>query len=297
MNNDNEWWYRSEIHTNAALKNDQWRRPIAEGAEYEMKSKNWEFRRKKAKQKRYETKGFIKSKRILYFVIFFSAFIACEGQDYIEIFQPNWSSSAWLITLYYFCYIWIEICLYAVPLGFFYYIYRNVYILDDVIGLKKEVKDIAIKYFFISMLQIIYEVTWSVIKITGSDLINYWPIIFVIFEILIRILYIPINFKQTGWVINKFTGRFTDEMQMSRKASSTIYLSTREMRNRAHEETIYLLEMRKESITLHEDDEKELLEMQRTLKDYIAFNQFMRYSIKVFVAIHHIYRGTCVSSI
>merc|ERR1711933_655674 len=74
-------------------------------------------------------------------------------------------------------------------------------------------------------------------------------------------------------------------MQQSWEESMTINPSTRVIRNRAHESTINLLEMNNESITLHEDDEKELLEMKQILRRYIAFNQFMRYSIKEYNAV------------
>ena len=158
-----------------------------------MKSKNWSLKQAKKKRNHRKSNRLIKSMFILHIITFITAYIALGGRDYIHIFKPNWSASVPFMVIHWLCTVWRWTSLHVEPLIIFCYIFRNIYILDDVIGLKKEIKDIAIRYFFISMLFVIFEIVYGVTVMIGFDVTHFWPIVNMGFLLVIRVLYVPIN--------------------------------------------------------------------------------------------------------
>ena len=128
-----------------------------------------------------------------------------EAMERIAIFQANWPLPMRLSVIYWFCVFWGYTYQYFMPLFLFYFICRHVSVLDDAIGLRKEVKVIAIIYCILNLAPIIQFVTMRLIPMICPDLLNYWPIIFLMQELLKRISYFAINYMQTRWVVAKLT--------------------------------------------------------------------------------------------
>ena len=79
-----------------------------------------------------------------------TAFAAVVGADYFVVFNPDWTDSAALKATYWICIFWEYTYLSFVPLFIFYYILRHISVLDDLLGLKKEVKHMALFNFTVA---------------------------------------------------------------------------------------------------------------------------------------------------
>lgn len=191
-------------------------------------------------------------------------------------------------TIYWICSIWITICVFLCPLLILLYIVRHVAILDDAIGLKREVRDIAYTLPIIFVLAFsVWQAAPRVIPLVidkDFDFIDFLPIVF-IWGMLNRLLLLYINHKQTHWIIGKFGFLYRNRSIDSYGNTRTISLSSTRMRNVVHDSTLRRMNDDNESISLDavSYERKERLNMKRTLKCEAAFGGFMRHLVKVFV--------------
>lgn len=262
------------------MEDDKWR-GVIDGTASKQTSNDWYLRH----WKRYGSARWIKWKQICYVI---TAFAAAQAVDYIFIFCPHWSSSISLSFTYWFCIIWGWTYEFFVPLFIFYFIFRYISVLNDAIGLRKEVKVIAIMYFVINIISIIKLVMYRLIPIFHRDFSNYWPIIHFFCESLRRISFCPINYIQTRWVVGRLEHRYrlSDEFGSS---NAIILSSTRTWKKVESSRSNLLKDQSDQNYldSLDVDDEREIWEMHRTLKAYIAFQRFMRHLVKV----HSVFSG------
>ena len=277
-----ESWIRSEINTNAALIKDQWR-SLINGTE-----NDWYL----VHQIDYGSWHWIKWRLALFAASAFIALTVASYFDFYEFGHEQWPLAVSI--LYWICMLWQSIYFWFAPLFILFFIIRHISVLDDAIGLKKEVKIISI---ILSIINIVAFAIWSCFPFLPliPRLFKLYPMIRQSVVLLLRILYIPINYMQTYWVVCRFGLIFpsqsgdcpspeTAELSGDASRSSAITLSTKtfkSMRRKAHKTTIRLIEEKEDSYSVDEDDTLEFVEMKRALSHYLTFDQFMRHLVKV----------------
>ena len=269
-----------EINTNSALKDNAWR-SVLNGLE-----SSWYLKH----QKDYGSWRWIR-KRLFIFALF--ALSSLTVVRYIETFHPHWSSSA--ISFIIYCISSFCMCTYYffATLFILFYILRHISILDDAIGLGKEVKVIAYMLTIIFMMAFLVLVLYpQLTALIGDHLAYYQPIISRVWLLLYRILFVPINYMQTRWVVRRFGMllRQRSDEGNSHGDPTAISLSTTKMLKirMANETTLRLMDEPDTSLT---PDEQELrIEMQRALMKITAFEAFMRFLLEVFRSSYFIHR-------
>lgn len=267
----------TEINENSALKNDDWR-SVIDGTE-----RSWYLRH----QNDYGSWRWIKWKLFVCSIFAVISFVVAEFPSSFPRYQSK------LLTLQWICSYLAWTFIYTLPLLILYYILCHIPILDDAIGLKKEVKSIAVIFSIIVVLSLIISVIYpSIVLIHEKTMILYtlsmssysqWiPPIWILVR---RILFIPINYMQTRWVVNKYSDvqrKRTGELSSDPTAIS---LSTSKMRGKANETTWKLIDVANASLT--PDSEEMRSEMKVILTNYRAFEAFMRFLLEVW------YNGIC----
>lgn len=265
--------FSSEINRNSALKDDKWR-SIINGTE-----QNWYLEHRTD----YGSIKWIKWRMIIYA---FTAVLAFGFQKNLDYFQFNWWNSVTLNTAYWISYIWRFGYAQVVPFCIFLYIFRYLSILDDAIGLRKEVKNIAVLFTIINILMFIIPMSSLIISTFFLDIWDtYYELISLITLIntfVVRILYFIINYKGTRWVVSKFGYMHRDRSGTGFKDSSTISLSLTRMRNITFDDnTVTLLNGRNNSMSLNLEELERFIEMKQILSSNIEFDRFMRHLVKV----------------
>ena len=210
-----------------------------------------------------------------------SGFITLEIVNYLDAFRIH--RPVTLQILYYCCYLWYWIFYYVMPLLVLHYILRKITILDDAIGLRKEVQAIVWILTVNSVLQLMASVVSPSFQfIDGNeDRIHkitsiMWPII----DCVWRILYFFINYKQTLRVIHKLAYFLRRRSKEVISDPTAISLSTsKRIRRKAHETTLRLIDVANASLT--PDSEEKRMEMKITLMKYPTFEAFMRFLLEV----------------
>ena len=191
--------------------------------------------------------------------------------------------------VYWICYFWYWALCYVVPLPILYFILKHVSILEDAIGLKKEVKEIPSMLLMINVYSLIIYALYPVLFYIDSNLLTIWQVVSKFNPVLNRILFIRINFMQTFCVVRKFgahilhksVGSYTDIDPIA------INLSTEGMRKVVNDTTLRLIE--DTNVSLTPDSQVMLHEMKRDLMKYTAFEAFMGFLLQVCYSeyVHH----------
>ena len=153
---------------------------------------------------------------------------------------------------YYICNVWYLMFQYCGTLFIIYFILRRIPVLDDSIGLKKELTVIAYLLFLQVVLGIFFRVIDPNIISIDDDLQKYQPILNQIVVLLMRFSRFGINYMQTRWVVNTFDIIRRHESNVDGTDPTAITLSTRTMRNIVHEKTLRLIDDPKDSLYLDE---------------------------------------------
>lgn len=163
-----------------------------------------------------------------------------------------------------------------------YFILRRIPLLDDSIGLKKELKVIAYFKLLYVILAVLLRVLFPNFDRIDERLVQYQPIASKGGIILFRLSDFAINYMQTRWVVNKFTRVQHRASMASCMDPTAITLSTTGMRKAVHEQTLRHSNNPEES--LYSDDQDRRLEMKRILSDHTVFEAFMRSLLKVLLS-------------
>lgn len=277
---------QSEINTNAALQDDKWRSVIDGGRSFDNSIPHQSNDRFLKHRETYGSPKWIAWRLVVVALI---AFAGMETITYIGVFhgvsRPYWSSSVLLAITYWFSTLLYWIYDYFMPLIIFYIILRYISVLDDAIGLQKEVRIIAIMYFAIAIISIIVLVLHQLTPILGiiyPQLIDDSAIIFTVSIMVRRICYTPINYTQTKLVVSRLNHlRFNNRSDEDNKSSNAIVMAPTRMRKVTSDSKVNLLEDQNDLGSIDSKEEKDLLQMQCILKSHIAMQEFMRHLVKV----------------
>ena len=217
--------------------------------------------------------------RLLIYCIF--AFVSRGIGDYLDIFVSDWWYDESLVddTIYWICYFIYWILSYFVPLPILYFILRNISVLDDGIGLRKEVKVIAHTITILDAILLVVIGMYPVIWFMNHDLLTYWGVTDQLNRFLDRLLVIPVNYMQTRWVVRRFGFFLRSKSGANLSDPTAISLSTSKMRRAANDTTLNLVDHGNDSLT--PDSEEVRAEMKRTLMKYTAFEAFVRFLLEV----------------
>lgn len=200
------------------------------------------------------------------------AFAALNVSHYLKFIVSDLSVQQ--TVEYWICVIWVNAYYNLLPLFILHHIVRRTELLDDAIGLKREVQGIVYLYpiivaFTFSTWQIC---PWILPIFIHFEYQDFFRFIVPIWILLNRFLYFRMNFMQIRWTIHKFGRIYRDGITLS---------STR-MRNIVHESTLGRVHDDVESISLTavSYERKERLNMKRTLTNEAAFGGFMRRLVK-----------------
>lgn len=171
----------TEINENSALKNDDWR-SVIDGIE-----SNWYLKH----QKDYGSWNWIKRKL---FVWASPAVIAFGVGDFLRHFPQFFDN---LPRMFWICHFSFWTLSSFVPLLILYYILYHIPILDDAIGLKKEIKSIVVMYSIILVLWFSNSIIYPSILLIDDQFPDFRWIISPIWILLRRILIFLINYMQT----------------------------------------------------------------------------------------------------
>merc|ERR1719295_1235182 len=153
-------------------------------------------------------------------------------------------------------------------------ILRCIYILDDSIGLKKELKVIAYFWMIYGFLSVCTRIIYPITLALHSDTEKYEAIILQFAELLGRFCWFGINYMSTYWVVHKFGSLLRQQSSIQCVEATAISLSTRKMRHAAHESTLCLMD------DADDDETDDRVEMKRILQKHTIFDAFMRHLVK-----------------
>ena len=249
------------------MKADDWRSAINET------ESSWYLKH----QNDYGSWQWIKT-RVLFYAI--CNFVARGIDIYMDIFT-DWTTTPTLVddALYWSCYfIWWFLC-YFMPLPILYFILRNISILDDGIGLKKEMKVITYLLAVINIITLIrgmYPVIFSI----DRNLLIYLGITDSLYLFIDRLLFIPLIYMQTRWVVRRFGGfMLRHSTGANHSHPMSISLSTTKMRYAANDTTLNLIDDGNNSLTPVSEEMR--TEMKRILMKYTVFEAFVRFLLEV----------------
>ena len=244
------------------MRNDGWRKVIDQSKD------DWYIEH----QRNY---GSLQWNGLIVFMFSVSATVAVAFYHYIYLFNDNLTTEQWKLS--YFCAFWYQGHTQLVPLFILCSILRHISILDDSIGLRKEIKVIAIMVTIVMSVQLINSVFLAIADFYKIDIQDqYWWIINIVRLLFNHISWCIIIYRSTGWVLKKFERTTRHRSSDSALDPSAITLSTTEIRRIGHETTLQSVEESKESQEV--DDHEEALEMKRILKiNGKVFDAFMLY--------------------
>ena len=255
----------------SALKADHWRSAIDES------ESNWYLRH----QSDYGSWQWIEKRLFIYAL---SAWLCRTGSYYLFYFIPLWSSSTSLTIIYWFSYCWFWAYNEIMPIFVLYYILCHISILDDAIGMKKELNVISKMFSIVTVLKLIgFAITATgLIATIDPNVVGYWgPIILNIRSLLSRTLQIPINYMQSRWVVSRFVSLIHREPGNLACDSNAISLSSTKMRGIVNQSTLNLIDHSIDSLTPNSEEVRFV--MKSTLMKYTAFEGFMRFLLEVFL--------------
>ena len=184
--------------------------------------------------------------------------------------------------MHWFCNLWYLIFKYFMSMILIYFILGHISRLDDVIGLKHELKSVAFYLVLIIFIGVNFRLICpSVIRIE-HDLQNLTLIINALYGFLWRFSFFGITYMHTRWVVTKFAMSYHSGCALDFGDSTAITLSTTKMRNIAHEKTLHLMESQSDVLYPNERDKK--FQMKNTLRSNNAFEAFMRELLKEYCA-------------
>merc|ERR1712176_1637081 len=128
------------------------------------------------------------------------------------------------------------------PLIIIYLILRRIPILDDAIGLKKELQIIAYYIMIYIIVNIFDAVVKPIIERINKDFQQYDVLNTILSHLLYRFADFGINYMSTGWINKKFKIILRPRPSLSGFGSSAISLPTRKLRNVVHASSLHLME-------------------------------------------------------
>ena len=177
--------------------------------------------------------------------------------------------------IYYFCEYWNETYCLLVPLFIFCFILRKIAVLDDTIGLRKEVKVVTVMFLIVVILRLIFDVMdlivfdFHIIYISPQQ----WSPLYIIRNFIENIIWCGIIYRSTTWVLKKYDFISRRDSRGNEIDSTAITLTTTKRRKVGYETALRSVE---DSEDLSEIDEhEEAMEMKRILSNYSVFEGFM----------------------
>ena len=160
-----------------------------------------------------------------------------------------------------------------------YFILRDIPLLDDAIGIKKELRVIAICLLIIVITGVVFRFYPSIIAIDHDihELQRYISIVIKSAALIMRFCDFAMNYMQTRMVVTKLVTVRRNKSLEYFEDSTAITLSTtkfKKMRNIAYQKTICLMEQPND--TLYPNEREKLFQMMHCLRSNTAFEAFMR---------------------
>ena len=216
------------IKTSSALKGNRWRSIINP----QNRATNWYLNHRED----YGSWQWIKWKLFIY--AFTAAIAGSTSYHFIE--SVNQHLPIQYMIVYWICNIWYLIYQYIITLMVIFFILYRIPLLDDAIGLKKELQVIAYLLFLQVVLGICFRVIDPNIISIDDEFLPFLPIFNQIVVLLMRFSRFGINYMQTRWVVNQYgmiQRHGSSTTTSSAGDSKAITLSSR-MRKVVHKNTL-----------------------------------------------------------
>lgn len=152
------------------------------------------------------------------------------------------------------------------------FILRRVSVVDDVIGLRKEIKIIGYWYILLAVACLFLFVIWRIISILDNSIDEWTEVCVLIFYLLCRIFTVIAHWRSTKWVVVHFEKALMAPMWHN--------MNTLELRTIVHEQTLDM--MKDPGTALSAEESCKRLEMKNILADETAFDLFMRRLLEEF---------------